>query len=163
MTASTPKRRLSSIVEDCVYFWKTDTRIPADRAREMGEELEQHLWDAMEDGKTVESVVGPDVEAFAESWADEERPSTSTRDRITETVFAISAFFTLTAAFFHLLDWTLYVPILWFPLLFFIGIASWLVRQTIGLTSQPQTGSLRKNWAFDRGRDIVGCWIGGGG
>lgn len=145
------EEEIGFIVEDAVFYWKTDTRIPADRAREMGEELGQHLRDAVADGKTVESVVSPDVEAFAESWADEERPPASTRDRVVEVVFGISAFFTFTAGLGHVFGWELHVPILWFPLLFFIGVASWLVRQAVGLTSQPQTGSLRKSWLLTAG------------
>ncbi len=146
-----PQDEIDLVVEDCVFYWKTDTRIPADQACEMGEELEQHLWGAVEDGKTVESVIGPDVEAFAEEWADEERPPTSTRDRVVEFVFGVSAFFTIAAGLGHFLGWELYVPILWFPVLLFIGIGSSLVGKIVDQTRQPQTVSLRKSWLLAAG------------
>ena len=146
-----PREEIELVVKDCVFYWKTDTSIPADRAKEMGEELEQHLWDAIEDGKTVESVVGFDVDAFAEEWAEEDRPPAFSADRVVEIVFGVSAFLTLAAGLGHFLGWELYVPILWFPLLLFIGVASWLLRMAIGLSRLPQTGSIRKSWLLTSG------------
>ncbi len=37
-------------------------------------ELEQHLQQAVSDGKSLEAVVGPNPAAFAEAWAREMRP-----------------------------------------------------------------------------------------
>ncbi|MGB3682384.1 MAG: hypothetical protein WA990_07835 [Rubrobacteraceae bacterium] len=40
----------------------------------MEEELEQHLWQALADGKPVESVVGNNAVAFAEEWGKPYKP-----------------------------------------------------------------------------------------
>lgn len=157
-----PQEEIELVVKDCVFYWRTDTRIPADRAKEMGEELEQHLRDAVEDGKTVESVVGFDVDTFAKEWAEEDRPPATAADHAVEIVFGISAFFTIAAGLGHFLGWELYVPILWFPLVLSIGVASWLLRMAIGLTRQPQTVSIRMSWLLTAGVAllVVGLSVG---
>jgi hypothetical protein len=66
--------RVTLVVEDCVEYWRR-TGVPRSAVAGMREELEQHLQDAVAAGKTVESVVGPDVLAFAEEWAREFRPA----------------------------------------------------------------------------------------
>jgi hypothetical protein len=43
----------------------------------MREELERHLRDAGNEGRSVESVTGPDVLGFAEEWAREYRPASA--------------------------------------------------------------------------------------
>ena len=140
------KGRIVLVVKDAVFYWKMQTRIPSDRAEEMGEELEQHLWDAVGEGKTVESVVGSDVEVFAESWAEEDLPPTSFADRAIEAIFAVSAFFTIAAGLSHLVGWTLYVQVIWFPVLLLLGASAWLVQEVVERVRRPQTGSLRKSW-----------------
>jgi hypothetical protein len=64
--------RVSLVVEDCVEYWRR-TGVPRSAVAGMREELEQHLRDAVTEGKSVESVVGPDVLAFTEEWAREYR------------------------------------------------------------------------------------------
>jgi hypothetical protein len=66
--------RVTLAVEDCVEYWRR-TGVPRSAVAGMREELEQHLQDAVTEGKSVESVVGPDVLAFAEEWAREFRPA----------------------------------------------------------------------------------------
>jgi membrane protein implicated in regulation of membrane protease activity len=60
------------IVADCARYWQR-TGVPRRAVAEMRLELEQHLSDALDDGRPVERVVGPDLAAFAESWASEYR------------------------------------------------------------------------------------------
>jgi hypothetical protein len=66
--------RLTLVVQDCVEYWRR-TGVPRSAVAGMREELERHLQDAAAAGKNVESVVGPDVLAFAEEWAQEYRPA----------------------------------------------------------------------------------------
>jgi hypothetical protein len=61
------------VVRACERYWKR-TGVPRDRIPEMRAELETHLHEAALEGRPVESVVGPDVTAFAEGWAREFRP-----------------------------------------------------------------------------------------
>ncbi|MGH2683317.1 MAG: hypothetical protein ACRDIX_08810 [Actinomycetota bacterium] len=66
------KDRVALVVEDCVEYWRK-TGVPRSGVAGMREELERHLRDAVTEGKSAESVVGPDVLAFAEEWAQEYR------------------------------------------------------------------------------------------
>jgi hypothetical protein len=68
--------RTTLVVEDCVEYWRK-TGVPRSAVAGMKEELEQHLQDAVAAGKSIESVVGPDVLEFAEEWAREYRPAGS--------------------------------------------------------------------------------------
>ncbi len=63
---------IGSIVSDCRRYW-LDTNVPRGVADEMQIELEAHLRDAQAEGRSPESVVGPNVPAFAEEWARETR------------------------------------------------------------------------------------------
>lgn len=65
---------IEPVVDECVFHWKQVTRIGPERTEEMGAELESHLNEAVEDGKSVRDVVGSDVERFAEIWAEEDAP-----------------------------------------------------------------------------------------
>jgi hypothetical protein len=64
--------RVRLVVEDCVEYWRR-TGVPRSAVAGMREELERHLRDAVEEGRSVESVTGPDVLGFAEEWAREFR------------------------------------------------------------------------------------------
>lgn len=157
-----PRDQIELVVKDCVFYWKTDTRIPADRAHEMGEELEQHLWAAVEDGKTVDSVVGPDIDAFAEEWAEEDHPPPTAADRAVEIVFGISAFFTIAAGLGHILGWDLYVPLSWFLVLFLLGVGTWFIQKVIASIRQPQTGNLKKSWLLTATVGLLACSLSAG-
>jgi len=62
------------VLAQCGFPWLV-RRIPEQRVDEMRDELHQHLREATGEGKPVESVVGHDVLAFAESWARVDRSS----------------------------------------------------------------------------------------
>ncbi len=66
------RTRVYQIVADCERYWK-ETKVPRGRVREMAAELQSHLFEAQAEGKTPETVVGPDLAAFAEAWASEYR------------------------------------------------------------------------------------------
>jgi len=59
---------------DCERYWRA-AGISRREAAEMRRELESHLIDASRDGRTIESVVGDDVGAFAAEWAAAQRPA----------------------------------------------------------------------------------------
>lgn len=63
---------IDTIVRDCRRYW-LDTNVPRSVADEMQTELEAHLREAQAEGRSPESVVGPNVSAFAEEWARETR------------------------------------------------------------------------------------------
>jgi hypothetical protein len=71
------QQQISDLVNACRGYWEL-RGIPQARRNEMRLELEQHLEQAVRDGKSLEAVVGPNALAFAESWA-RETPHQSSR------------------------------------------------------------------------------------
>jgi hypothetical protein len=71
MNTRTPE--VERVVRTCERYWKR-TGVPRGRIAEMRAELETHLHEAAGEGKSMDSVVGPDVTAFAPGWAREFRP-----------------------------------------------------------------------------------------
>lgn len=69
-------RSATELAADCERYW-LETRVPRKTAGEMRTELEQHLNEALSEGKAPSTVVGPDIAAFAEAWAAEQRSRTS--------------------------------------------------------------------------------------
>ena len=72
-------REVDAILRSCERYWK-GTNVPRDAIKEMRLELEGHLRDAVADGKPLVSVVGGDVESFAEDWAREFRAPVALSD-----------------------------------------------------------------------------------
>jgi hypothetical protein len=64
------QQQIADLVNACGGYWEL-RGIPEPRRKEMRLELEQHLEQAVRDGKSLEAVVGPNALAFAESWARE--------------------------------------------------------------------------------------------
>ena len=56
------------IVEHCERYWRA-TRVPDAVVEEMVIELSTHLQEAEHAGRPLDTVIGPDVGAFAEQWA----------------------------------------------------------------------------------------------
>ncbi len=69
-------RSVAEIAAACERYW-LETRVPRKTAGEMRTEIEQHLMDAAAEGKDPSTVVGPDIAAFAEAWASEQRRRTA--------------------------------------------------------------------------------------
>jgi membrane protein implicated in regulation of membrane protease activity len=56
------------VVDRCRTYW-LGSGVDSDAASDMAIELRSHLQDAMAEGKTIESVIGPNLDAFAGDWA----------------------------------------------------------------------------------------------
>ncbi len=65
--------QITDLVEACGSYW-TLRGVTPERQQDMQLELEQHLAQALRDGKSLETVVGSNAPAFAEAWAREIRP-----------------------------------------------------------------------------------------
>jgi membrane protein implicated in regulation of membrane protease activity len=68
------------MIDSIERYW-LETDVPRETVVEMRTELEQHLADAVGDGRSVDDVVGPDPGVFAETWAAAyraRRPTTAT-------------------------------------------------------------------------------------
>ena len=68
------QRQITDLMEACVGYWEL-RGIAREHIAQMQLELEQHLQQAVSDGKTLEAVLGPHPAAFAETWAREMRPA----------------------------------------------------------------------------------------
>ena len=100
------------VLAQCEAHWLVN-RIPEARVDEMRDELHRHLREATGDGKTVESVVGDDVLAFAESWAEENRPAWPAYRRVAWFGDLFATMVAVFAALMHLLSWDLAVTLRW--------------------------------------------------
>ena len=67
------QRQIADLVRACVGYWEL-RGVAREHLSEMQLELEQHLQQAVSDGKPLEAVLGPHPAAFAEAWAREMRP-----------------------------------------------------------------------------------------
>ncbi len=69
---------VTRIIDDCSRYWK-ETGVPHRDVAEMAIELTRHLEEAVGHNRDPAVVVGPDLAAFAESWAAERRTGASSR------------------------------------------------------------------------------------
>ncbi len=67
------QQQIADLVEACAGYWEL-RGIARESSHEMQLELEQHLQQAVTDGKSLEAVLGPNALAFADAWAREMRP-----------------------------------------------------------------------------------------
>ena len=67
------QQQIADLVEACAGYWEL-RGIARESSHEMQLELEQHLQQAVTDGKSLETVLGPNPLAFADAWAREMRP-----------------------------------------------------------------------------------------
>lgn len=67
------QQQISDLVDACAGYWEL-RGIARESSNEMQLELEQHLQQAVSDGKSLEAVIGPNPPAFAEAWAREMHP-----------------------------------------------------------------------------------------
>jgi len=61
-------RTIDQVLAGCAKYWAS-TGVPAETIAEMRAELQTHLDAASAEGKSVDTVVGTDLNAFAEEWA----------------------------------------------------------------------------------------------
>src|SRR6266699_1258969 len=67
------QQQIADLVNACAGYWEL-RGIERARNNEMQLELEQHLQQAVHDGKSLEAVLGPNPLGFAEAWAREMHP-----------------------------------------------------------------------------------------
>ncbi len=67
------QHQIADLVGACAGYWAL-RGITCEHITEMRLELEQHLQQAVSDGKSLEAVLGPHPLAFAEAWAREMHP-----------------------------------------------------------------------------------------
>lgn len=89
------------VLLECEICWEA-MRIPRGKTDEMKNELEQHLREALDDGKPVESVVGDDTVAFAGAWGEPYRLRQSRWMEVAEQVAYVFTGTAFTLAIQHL-------------------------------------------------------------
>lgn len=117
------------VLLDCELHW-LKMRISQQKVEEMGDELQKYIGEAAEDGRSIDSVIGLDVEAFAEAWAEGSGagPDFSpepAKYKLQGWVLSVTACSAILAGIYHVLDWTLYVPVAWISgcYLFLLGLS----------------------------------------
>ena len=157
----------------CIFLWRMRD-VPDARIEEMEEELGDHLREAVENGRSVESVVGEDLDAFAEEWAKEARSERSILGWALEIGATLAIGVVLTAIVYHLFTWSLTfdvvawlsVPVMLglYPRFYFRtgGVAahnprnSWWVALVRALALQPVfVGPFFISWAVTGERNAV--------
>lgn len=69
----TDRAAITAVAADCERYWR-GAGLGRRVASDMRQELESHLTQALGDGRTIESVIGDDLAAFAKEWAAEQGP-----------------------------------------------------------------------------------------
>ncbi len=103
---------VEEVVENCLAYWVL-SGLPRRRVEEMKLELEQHLREALADGKTIEAVVGTDVNAFAAAWVREERVSKSVGEHVLDWSYLLLLAAAVVLPWQHLVLWTPAFPVYW--------------------------------------------------
>ena len=159
MITRNQREKIKDVQAECEMHWIANS-IPQDRVEEMGDELGLHLEEAIQDGKTVEDVVGPDTTAFAESLAKEERPAWRARDRVVMYVWAITFLAAFLGIAFHLLTWTLYLQVAWIWVPHLLCF-SWPLSRLVLKPEVSDTGPKWKSrlWLAAAVLLIAGAWL----
>jgi hypothetical protein len=124
------------VVHACFTYWLLHG-ISRSQAGEMREELECHLRDALADGKTIATVVGPSVQSFAASWANEIYHPRH-RLAILATIEAFLVGFCVLILMNHALNWQSSFPFTGMTLLIafgIMGLTSIIMRPSLAFTS----------------------------
>ncbi|NOK58769.1 MAG: hypothetical protein GFH27_549301n204 [Chloroflexi bacterium AL-W] len=64
MSQTKPISTVNEVVEACTLFW-IGREIPRSTVDDMSNELRDHLYAAVQDGKSVTDVTGHDLQTFA--------------------------------------------------------------------------------------------------
>ena len=158
MPADDREKQVVEALLACRWQWMK-MRMPQDGIEEMSELLEQHIEDATRDGKPVEAVVGPDVAAFAEAWAQDsgiepESAEEPLRHRVQGWVLSVSSFATISATFVHLMEWTLFVPVAWILGTYLFILSIWFFGERID--EQVQSA---KRWRYTPWKSLLAASI----
>lgn len=95
------EQEIGMTVDWCVILWGANG-IPVERVAEMKGELEDHLREALRDGKSVDEVTGGNVTDFAAAWAVENRPPMTLGARLVERAWLLAMSAIFLSVFGHL-------------------------------------------------------------
>lgn len=139
LRANSQQDRIAETLDMCELHWMA-TEVPVANIEQMRDELHQHLREAVEEGKSVDAVVGGDVIAFAEEWAAPNRVPKSPRWKILGWTHAFSGYALLLLIVGHLLNWSLAFPTT--PIVYLYGFVA-ISLSSVWFNSMPVAGSLR--------------------
>ena len=103
-------QRDSDLVKAIHEHWVL-TGVAVDDADEMADELADHLSAAVNDGKDVEDVVGPNLRSFADDWAAPVASQDSLAEKVRLVLMATIMFAAATVGASAIFDWTSQVTV----------------------------------------------------
>lgn len=74
---------IAEVVDRCQRYWSS-THVPSKAIKEMRAELASHLEEAARAGKAPDTVIGPDLNEFAEEWARTYRRPMDAADQVVQ-------------------------------------------------------------------------------
>ncbi|WP_029423415.1 hypothetical protein [Alicyclobacillus macrosporangiidus] len=110
---------VDAVLTDCIVYWVLKG-LPRRRIDEMAAELRHHLTVAVQDGKSLEAVVGRDLGAFAEEWARATGEPTNMRDVLTRWGTILSTGLVVVLLEAIVVARSLTVPIYWGTVLLYL-------------------------------------------
>ena len=148
-----PPYQQMNAVADCEFYWRK-MRIPGDQVEDMSRDLDEHFGQAVKEGRSVRSVVGDDVEAFARAWAEEygAEPDFSPEPIahvVQGWVLSFSACASILAGIYHLLEWSLYVPVAWILGVYLFVVAAWFGQPVADLAERT------KSWRYSPWKSML--------
>lgn len=169
------------LVAACAMYWLVRD-VPWRTVNEMRLELTSHLQAAAQDGKAWQTVVGPDVAQFAESWAATYRPQPSRIRQLAIAIFVVLLIALATVVLEHALyQRALTIVISWGSLIQFglllsaLALVVWLSKELLSdmpsyrrrgllivggyLLLQIMAGALVRETGLDQ-RAIISGWSG---
>src|SRR6266566_3383276 len=134
------QQQIADLVEACAGYWEL-RGIAREHITQMQLELDQHLQQAVSDGKSLEAVLGPNPLAFAEAWAREMRPQVFRRGVVVlrGLVYALSVVST-TALLSQLLT---HAPVFTFTL-----FAAFLLAGVVLAVLVLRLAGMKVNWSM---------------
>ena len=140
MRTEDQQKKVKEALYMCEIHWMM-TEVPVEKIEEMRDELQEHLHEAVADGKTVESVIGNNPVFFAEEWAAPIRQPKPFSWKLTGWVSLSFKYAVLVLVLGHVWHWSLDFPVTPFVYLNVIGLML-ISSLTFGM-GPPMSSALR--------------------
>lgn len=135
------EQSISQVVDNCKLHW-IFSQLPQKIIAEMELELTGHLEEAVREGKTLEKVVGKDINYFARTWAEPHYEPKTFKKKIRDLLYILLLALMITFPIGHIQNMSLHVPVDWstfVTVLLFFGVTKLLI--TPGVITRIMSGA----------------------